>query len=319
MALRALSLFSGVGGLDLAMRRVGMRTVCYVEREAYAASVLVARMADASLDPAPVWDDACTFDGEPWRGRVDCVFGGFPCQDISLAGRGGGLDGERSGLWREYARIVEAVRPEIIFIENVPALVKRGLDRVLYDLHVLGFDAEWDLFSAADVGATHRRKRLFVLAYSDRGLRWLQSRWIGGEGGAEAIQPARDREAVAHAHSTRGQPPARGRSFARLSGDEDVADADGRRRQAERSGWLLDGERQARGYHPDGCYVPFPPARDDGNGWRAYLDRWPGLEPSLRRGAHGLAHRMDRLRVLGNAVVPAQAEHAFRKLAKRCG
>ena len=170
MALRSIELFAGGGGLALGLHAVGVRTVCFVEREAYAAAVLAARMEDGFLPPAPVWSDVTTFDGHPWRGVVDLIAGGFPCQDISSAGkRAGIIDGERSGLWREFARIIREVGPRLVFVENVAALVVRGLDVVLGDLAALGFDAEWGVFRASDVGAPHRRERVFILAHRQGG------------------------------------------------------------------------------------------------------------------------------------------------------
>jgi len=297
MALRSLSLFSGIGGLDLGLRELGVRAVCHVERDAYAAACLVARMDEASLDPAPVWDDVRTFDGRRWRGVVDCICGGFPCQDISLAGKRVGIGGERSGLWSEFARIVEEIEPGLVLIENVAALVTAGLDRVLRDLDALRFDAEWGLFRASDIGAPHRRSRLFILAYSELGVGWIQSGRFGRTDGSSPAEPPRDRQALANPDGA-GCDRERFAGLSCASGDHGAF--------ASRAGHDLDG-----------CHVPFPPARDDADGWRAYLDAFPSLEPALRRGADGLANRMDRLRVLGNAVVPMQAAFAFRTLAAR--
>lgn len=163
--LHELALFAGGGGSVWASALLGHRVVCAVEIEAFQRSVLLARQRDGSFPVFPVWDDICTFDGKPWGGAVDLVSGGFPCTDISLAGKGAGIDGEKSGLWREMARVVSEVQPRFVFVENVRALVSRGLDRVLGDLADLGFDAEWDVFRASDVGAPHKRERLFILAY----------------------------------------------------------------------------------------------------------------------------------------------------------
>ena len=163
-ALRELALFAGAGGGILGGVLLGWRTVCAVEIDTYAASVLVARQNDGHLPPFPIWDDVRTFDGRPWRGIVDVVSGGFPCQDISTAGKGAGIEGERSGLWREFARIIGEVRPRFVFVENSPAITSRGLGRVLGDLAALGFDAEWGVISAADAGCVHLRRRLWVLA-----------------------------------------------------------------------------------------------------------------------------------------------------------
>ncbi len=167
-----LSLCSGYGGLDLALGGAvaGARTICYVEREAYAAGALVARMDDGRLDEAPVWSDLATFDGGAWRGCVDLVVAGFPCQDISVAGKGAGIGGERSGLWKQVLRVVQECEPEWIFLENVSALVRRGLDVVLRDLAALGFNAEWGCYTAREAGAPHRRERIFILAHRARGV-----------------------------------------------------------------------------------------------------------------------------------------------------
>ena len=165
--MNELALFAGAGGGILGGKLLGWRTVCAVEWEPYAASVLVQRQNDGILPPFPIWDDVQTFDGKPWRGIVDVVSGGFPCQDISAAGKGAGIDGERSGMWREMARIICEVRPRYAFIENSPMLTTRGLDRVLSDLASMGFDARWGVLGAADVGAPHQRDRIWVVAYTD--------------------------------------------------------------------------------------------------------------------------------------------------------
>jgi len=160
-----LHLFAGAGGGILGSELLGMRTVCAVELEPYPASVLLARQNDGLLPPFPVWDDVRTFDGRRWRGLVDVVSGGFPCQDISAAGKGAGIDGARSGLWREMHRIINEIRPEFAFLENSPLLVGRGLARVLGDLAEIGYDAEWLVLGADDVGAPHVRKRIWILAH----------------------------------------------------------------------------------------------------------------------------------------------------------
>src|SRR5690554_793480 len=171
--LRELALFAGAGGGILGGHLLGWRTVCAVEFDPYAASVLAARQNDGVLPPFPIWDDVCTFDGRPWKGLVDVVSGGFPCQDISVAGKGAGIDGERSGLWGEMARIIREVRPRFVFVENSPVLTSRGLGRVLGDLAAMGYDAEWGVLGASDVGAPHQRKRIWIVAHAN-GMRELQ-------------------------------------------------------------------------------------------------------------------------------------------------
>lgn len=161
--INELALFAGAGGGILGGKLLGWRTVCAVERDEYAASVLVQRQNDGHLEPFPIWDDVCTFDGRPWRGRVDVVSGGFPCQDISSAGKGAGIEGERSGLWMEMARIIGEVRPRFAFVENSPMLTSRGLGRVLGDLASMGYNAEWGVVGAHHAGAPHRRDRIWIV------------------------------------------------------------------------------------------------------------------------------------------------------------
>ena len=171
MSLRELALFAGAGGGILGGKLLGWRTVCAVENEPYARDVLMARQNDGCLEAFPIWDDVCTFDGRPWRGRVDVVSGGFPCQDISAAGKGAGIKGERSGLWNEFARIIGEVQPSFVFVENSPMLASRGLGTVLGDLAAMGFDAEWGVLGAHHSGAPHKRDRIWILADADRAQR----------------------------------------------------------------------------------------------------------------------------------------------------
>ncbi len=164
--MNELALFAGAGGGILGGHLLGWRTVCAVEWEQYPASVLCARQNDKILPPFPIWDDVQTFDGRPWRGIVDVVSGGFPCQDISVAGGGGGITGKKSGMWKHMARIIGEVRPQYVFVENSPVLTTRGLGVVLADLSTLGFNAKWGVVSASDVGAPHRRDRIWIYAYA---------------------------------------------------------------------------------------------------------------------------------------------------------
>ena len=162
--MNELGLFSGAGGGILAGHLLGWRTICAVEWEPYAASVLLARQNDGVLPPFPIWDDVQTFDGRPWRGRVDVISGGFPCQDISAAGTGDGLDGERSGMWFQMARIICEVQPRHVLVENSPMLTSRGLGRILGDLASMGFDARWGVLGADFAGYDHRRDRIWIVA-----------------------------------------------------------------------------------------------------------------------------------------------------------
>jgi DNA (cytosine-5)-methyltransferase 1 len=164
--LRELHLFAGAGGGILGGKLLGNRIVCAVEIEEYPRKVLLQRQIDGVLPWFPIWDDITTFDGRPWKGIVDVVAGGFPCQDISIAGKGAGIGGERSGLWSEMARVIGEIQPRIVIVENSPALTSRGLGDVLRDLAEMGFNARWCVLGADDAGAPHRRKRIWILAYA---------------------------------------------------------------------------------------------------------------------------------------------------------
>lgn len=255
--MNELALFAGAGGGILGGKLLGWRTVCAVEIDAYCASVLAARQNDGHLEPFPIWDDVRTFDGKPWRGVVDVVSGGFPCQDISSAGKRAGIGGARSGLWREFARIIGEIRPAFALIENSPHLRTRGLDVVLGDLAGMGYDARWGVVGADAAGAPHIRKRMWIRA-ADADLR-----------GQRAI--ALDEK---------------------MAGASSVCDAHGEvvRESARRE------ERQAA------------------VGVRAR--RW-WESPDDARMAHGLAHKLDRVRATGNGQVAAVVPLAWDLLEPR--
>ncbi|HEX6537492.1 MAG TPA: DNA (cytosine-5-)-methyltransferase [Gemmatimonadaceae bacterium] len=219
------SLFAGIGGLDLGLERAGWECRWQVEIDDYCRRVL------AKHWPAvPKYGDIRDLSGEELE-RVDLIAGGFPCQDISNAGRRAGIAGERSGLWGEFARLIRVLRPRFVLVENVESLALRGLERVLGDLALLGYDAEWSLLSACALGAPHTRERLFILAYPQGGR----------EGQLWRLQRAQGREAARD--------------------------------------------------------VP-----------------WAAGEPGIHRVADGVPARVDRLRGLGNAVVPQVAEFIGRRL-----
>lgn len=209
MDFHTIELFAGVGqlgeGLRAGLAYLGRTTrpVAYVEREAYAASVLAARMQEGSLDAAPVWSDVTTFNAHQWAGAVDCVVAGFPCQDLSLAGRRAGLDGKRSGLFFEVTRIARDCGARYLFLENVAGIAsatatvvdeaegtldERAASRVLGELADLGWHAEWATLSAADVGASHGRARWFCWAWRAVADAELPERWpqrVAGTGGQQ--------------------------------------------------------------------------------------------------------------------------------------
>ena len=160
--MNELHLFAGAGGGILGGILLGHTCVCAVEIEPYCRKVLLQRQRDGILPKFPIWDDVRTFEGKPWLGKVDCVCGGFPCQDISIAGRGAGIDGERSGLWDHMARIIGEVRPRFAFVENSPALLVRGIGRVIGDLSEMGYVGAYGVVGARHFGGPVERERLWI-------------------------------------------------------------------------------------------------------------------------------------------------------------
>ena len=280
--LRELALFAGAGGGILGGKLLGFRTICAVEYNAYARSVLLARQNDGALSPFPIWDDVRTFDGTKWRGLVDVVSGGFPCQDISIAGKQAGLDGKRSGLWFEMSRIIGEVRPKYAFVENSPMLINNGLDRVLEDFTEMGYDCKWGIVSAASVGACHERKRVWIRATYSSGVRRYE-RFSNREGRHFLHDINRN------ASENKSERQERFSGIGTAS--ENVADTNfshGERDQLS--------ERSIEEYHY-GC----------SNGW------WDS-EPNIPRVADGVAFRVDRLKAIGNGQVPLAAATAWKLL-----
>ena len=313
VAARAVSVCSGVGMLDhgvaLALESAGgaLRPVLYVEREAFAAAHLVWQMEQGFLAPAPIWSDLGTAAGPSCGavvgaalggGRLDLLLGGIPCQPWSHAGKRRGDDDERD-LWPATRVLVERWRPLAVFIENVPGILSRpqGAYRIVADLQGMGYRASADVFSSAEVGANHLRRRVFILAVadaegSDRGLQLLRGR--PDEAGAESGGRG---ERLADAGSER---LGKGRRRAALQGR-----AVARRAQEQPAG--------------RGASLPrYAPGRSDFRSWATALDLDPSLapavEPEVRGMADGLASRVDRLRAIGNGVDSLVAAVAFRAL-----
>jgi DNA (cytosine-5)-methyltransferase 1 len=160
--MNELALFAGAGGGLLASRILGWRTVCAVEYDGYRRQSVMARQDDGSLEPFPIWDDIRTFDGLPWRGRVDVVSGGFPCQAYSTAARG---KNTADDLWPEMRRVVAEVAPRHVFAENV---ARRAIDAAADDLEAMGYETRAIALSASDLGADHGRPRYWLAAHADR-------------------------------------------------------------------------------------------------------------------------------------------------------
>lgn len=262
--LNGLDLFSGIGGISIALQQ-WVTTVAYCERDRYAQGVLLSRMAEGSLDYAPIWDDVTTLHADNLP-SIDIIFGGFPCQDISVAGNGKGLEGERSGLFFQIVRLAKEIKPSFLFLENVPAIRTRGLDRVIEELAEAGYDCRWCMLSAAEVGANHKRERWFLLAHTRCSLR--QGAIVEGTVRVEDPEQNADK-------------------FERSS---KVSDHDILRMERARA------EQQA--------------ARTN----KCFRCDWWDAEPNVGRVAHGISARVDKLKCLGNAVVPEQAKEAFEQL-----
>lgn len=160
--MKVLDLFSGIGGFSLGLERAGMETVAFCEMDKHCHKVLNKHWPDV-----PIFKDVRELSSKDFGpGDVDVICGGFPCQDISVGGAGAGLSGERSGLWKEFWRLINEIRPKYAIIENVERLRKKGLGIVLNDLYEIGYDVEWDCITAASIGAPHQRDRLWIVAYS---------------------------------------------------------------------------------------------------------------------------------------------------------
>jgi len=271
--LNGLSLFSGIGGIDVALSR-WVRPIAYCEIERYCQAVLLSRMSTGDMCHAPIWDDIVSLDGHQFYGHIDIIFGGFPCQDISVAGHGKGLAGKRSGLFYEIVRLCREIKPRFIFLENVPAITSRGGRDVVRELASLGYDSRWCVISAASVGALHRRERFFLLANAKRSR-------LEGHGAPGQTEESKSRdEGVKHdgnAHSIASE-------------------------QTNQGAESIEGEGGAwRGLA--GQHWPFESR-----------EHWQEVVSSMGKCSHGLPDQVARLKSLGNSVVPCQVREAFKIL-----
>lgn len=266
--LRVLDLFSGIGGFSLGLERAGgFRTVAFCEINEYCRAVLAKHWPDV-----PSHGDVTT--REFIKGEADVICGGFPCQDVSYAGGGAGVSGERSGLYRELIRAIRVVRPRFAIVENVAALLSRGMGTVLGDLAAIGNDAEWHCVPAAAVGAPHIRDRVWIVAYPNgvgelqpQGSEQDQWGWLG-----RGLVPALSPDFVSAGLYERER-------IAGIQGAARIADA----------GQVLT------------------------------LGSWWDVEPELVRVVHGLPGRVDRIKALGNAVIPQIPEKIGRVILTAWG
>jgi len=331
--MNELALFAGAGGGILGGHLLGWRTVCAVEWEQYPASVLCARQNDGLLPPFPIWDDVQTFDGKPWRGIVDVVSGGFPCQDISAAGKGAGITGDRSSMWGHMARIIGEVQPQYAFVENSPMLTVRGLGVVLGDLAEMGFDARWCVLGADSVGAPHKRDRIWILATNSRGI------------GRNIWSSDRQERHVLHdinGDATQSQSTGEGRKCWISEVSTNVANSNCIGLDESKTEWDRFGEQQICENQPNnrseiwgktvGCNQ-FRYEKEMVNTSSEDVERqrkisigiksqlrnignasWWKFESNICRVANGVASRVDRLKAIGNGQVPLCAATAWRIL-----
>ena len=351
--LRELSLFSGYGGLSLGLRlaNLNVRTVAYVEWSKYPQEILKARIKDGYLDDAPIFSDISAFRGEQFRGVVDIITGGFPCQPHSVAGAKRGATDQKN-LWPDTLRVIREVAPRFVLLENVPGILSGSVDErtpayggvVVGELASLGYSVHWRTIGADDVGAPHRRKRWWCLATLDgpEHIRLtgtqvsgsLESRVYPQEGNHKSEQSTRSgggtRGGEDLADSDRGrfeqrQPEAEPQTWLGEQGernDTELGNSDSHAIQGMEQG-TQQGEHQRQVGLPNRTPKLFalpvwPPRPDDIEGWVAVLNERPDLAPALTADslaticgvADGATRRVDRLKALGNGVVPA-VETAF--------
>jgi DNA (cytosine-5)-methyltransferase 1 len=303
------SLFSGIGGMDLGLERAGMQCRWQVEIDDYARRVLakhwpgVQRHNDIrTFPPSNTICNTCNQNGGALANfsqransesatdvtgwYVDLIAGGFPCQDISFAGKGEGLAGERSGLWYEFARVIRVLGPRYVLVENVAALLHRGIDQVLGTLDSLGYDAEWACIPAAAAGAPHIRDRVFIVAYAKHD--WLEiGRGIKDIG--QKCNPGRNRRIGTPCMSVKEE-----KVFCNTNGPR-----------------LEIGEIFGGNAHQK--LTTFKRANCE-NGGQWHEDPAESPESCVGRVAYGVSRRVDRIRGLGNAVVPQVAEFIGRQI-----
>ena len=291
-----LDLFSGIGGLTKALEGY-VEPVAYCERERWVQAALLSRMATGDLPLAPIWDDVTTLRGTMLP-PIEIIYGGFPCQDISIAGRRAGLEGKRSGLFFEIIRLCSEIRPTFVFLENVSAITSSGLGTVTAEFAALRYDCRWGILSAADMGANHIRERWWLLAHARHGGgrdvgtpegRQDPSQERGGDHDALS-GPSEQSEHVADAAREQNGRLQFQRLQSNIGTSGEISNAS-KKSLARTSTWRSERQKQN-------------PFRAD----------WWKLEPDVGRVAHGVPFRVDRLRGLGNAVVPQQAREAFERL-----
>ncbi len=341
--LNTFHLFAGAGGGILADLLLGHNPIGAAEIEKYPRDVLLARQTDGHLPQFPIWDDVATLDGNPWRGSVDLLCGGFPCQDISAAGKGAGITGERSGLWKEYARLIGEMRPKFVFAENSPLLRTRGLGVVLEDLASLGYNARWGVLGARDVGAPHKRDRMWVLAYThgcssqptvervleknegEKGREWsedITARDAARAGDDKRHESMLGLEQVTEKPSNLAYADVPGNRASKRNTDTIGSEAiKGRQKQSQPEfGRFGQDLAYADSTQRQGARLSCGSDQEDAHSMphSAWWGQDPAeaSEPIVGRVANGVASRVDRLKAIGNGQVPSCAAVAFNILSE---
>jgi len=286
--VNGLDLFSGIGGITLALQE-WVTPVAYCEIDEYARNVLLSRMLEGKLPVAPIWDDVKSLKGDMLP-EIDIIYGGFPCQDISVAGKQKGLEGERSGLFYEIMRLAEEVKPAFIFLENVPNIRTKGLDTVGGELATRGYDCRWGIVSAQEMGAPHKRERWFCLAHTKCKGKWSNARTCSCSEKERKELQQEDRTSLSNDSNKACSTVANTKCLRPQGQGEHVRSLHTEKNQ--------DGETSGANH---GC--------------EDIQDAWD-IEPAVGRVANGVPNRVDRIKCLGNAVVPIQAREAFMRLMK---
>ena len=333
--MKLLDLFSGIGGFSLAASWVWqdeLEIAGFCEIDKYAQKVL-----QKNFPGVPIHEDITKLDGKDFK-NIDLLTGGFPCQDISVAGKGAGIEGSRSGLWFEMHRIIREVRPRFALIENVPMLTIRGGTRVIADLAEIGYDAEWQIVGADDVGAWHRRKRIWIVAYPNRDrTKWNESENGTGRRSEQSGENVPDtKQRNVQAGCKRQRKICKVGAGKRISSDvtssrEDIPNTNRTGNRTSRFG--INKHRKTKTQRPE-CEISRPQfessrhgedvpdtnskrrcsgdtrrqnAKDVGELRRSERFGYWDFEPNVGRVAHGIPNRVDRLKGLGNAIVPQVA------------
>ena len=281
-----------------------VRPIAYCEIDPYCQGVLLSRMSMGQVKRTPIWDDIRTLDGETFWGVADIIYGGFPCQDISVAGRGKGLAGERSGLYWEIHRLCMEIRPRFLFLENVPAITIRGGTTVVDSLTKIGYDCRWTMLSAEEMGAPHKRERWFLLAHSKS----CRDRESFGKEKGRSIPKSRDsvepnvasNSTILRCNKGAGEGI---RSEGQAKQSEEFGDFSGETTNAKsaRCPRRRNSTERSEKKHTEYTLHSLP-------------SYWEETEPPLCGVDDAIPNRVDRIRALGNAVVPLQAKEAFKIL-----